>query len=171
MPEDLVKNKAVHLPQTSSCEVLKIYSTRHHTICKGNVRSKTSTHVLPWTPHLTPHTLHPTPTPHTPHLAPHTLCPTPVTLQSTPHIHDIARKGKGKGGGFYGLVSGAKRHSPDYTQLPPGHRTCSFISHLNFPGSIQPMQLPLSAHGTIQTHKPSLSYQVPTYSWVSRVHV
>ena len=28
----------------------------------------------------------------------------------------------------YGLVSGAKRHSADYTQLPPGHRTCSFIS-------------------------------------------
>ena len=31
-----------------------------------------------------------------------------------------------------------KRHSPDFTQLPSGHRTCSFISHLNFPGSIQP---------------------------------
>ena len=31
--------------------------------------------------------------------------------------------------------------------------------------------LPFSAHGIIQTHKPSLSYQVPTYSWVKRVHV
>ena len=38
----------------------------------------------------------------------------------------------------YSLVSSAKRHSPDVTQLPPGHRTCSFISHLNSPGSIQP---------------------------------
>ena len=33
-----------------------------------------------------------------------------------------------------------KRHSPDFTQLPPGHRTCSFISHFkfNFPGSNSP---------------------------------
>ena len=38
----------------------------------------------------------------------------------------------------YSLVSSAKRYSPDFTQLLPGHRTCSFISHLNFPGSIQP---------------------------------
>ena len=38
----------------------------------------------------------------------------------------------------YSLVSGAKRHSPDYTQLPSGHRTCSFLRHLNSPGSIQP---------------------------------
>ena len=38
----------------------------------------------------------------------------------------------------YSLVSSAKRHSSDFTQLPPGHRTSSFISHLNSPGSIQP---------------------------------
>ena len=38
----------------------------------------------------------------------------------------------------YSLVSSAKRYSPDFTQLRPGHRTCSFISHLNSPGSIQP---------------------------------
>ena len=38
----------------------------------------------------------------------------------------------------YSLVSSAKRYSPDFTQLPPGNRTCSFISHLNSPGSIQP---------------------------------
>ena len=38
----------------------------------------------------------------------------------------------------YSLVSSANRYSPDFTQLPPGHRTCSFISHLNSPGSIQP---------------------------------
>ena len=56
----------------------------------------------------------------------------------------------------YSLVSNAKRDSPDFTQLPPGHRTCSFISHLNSPGSIQP-GCHFSAHGTIQTYKPSLS--------------
>ena len=38
----------------------------------------------------------------------------------------------------YSLVSSALRHSPDFSQLAPGHRTCSFISHLNFPGSKQP---------------------------------
>ena len=38
----------------------------------------------------------------------------------------------------YSLVSSAKRHSADFTQLPPGHRAASFISHLNSPGSIQP---------------------------------
>ena len=38
----------------------------------------------------------------------------------------------------YSLVSSAKHHSPDFIQLPPGHRTCSFIGHLNFPRSIQP---------------------------------
>ena len=38
----------------------------------------------------------------------------------------------------YSLVSSAKRYSPDFTQLPPSHRTCPFISHLNSPGSIQP---------------------------------
>ena len=37
----------------------------------------------------------------------------------------------------YSLVSSTKRYSPDITQLSPGHRTCSYISHLNFPGSIQ----------------------------------
>ena len=38
----------------------------------------------------------------------------------------------------YSLVSSAKRHSPDFTQLSPGHRTCSFISHLNSPGAYSP---------------------------------
>ena len=38
----------------------------------------------------------------------------------------------------YSVVSSAKRHSPGCTQLPPGHRICSFISHLNSTGSIQP---------------------------------
>ena len=40
--------------------------------------------------------------------------------------------------GVYGLVPGAKRHSPDHTQLSPGRRICSFISHLNSPGRIKP---------------------------------
>ena len=38
----------------------------------------------------------------------------------------------------YSLVSSAKRHSPHFTQLSPGHRTCSFISHFNSLGSIRP---------------------------------
>ena len=33
----------------------------------------------------------------------------------------------------YSLASSVKRHSPDFTQLPLRHRTCSFISHLNSP--------------------------------------
>ena len=40
----------------------------------------------------------------------------------------------------YSLVSTSNRYSSDFTQLPPGHRTCSFISHLNFPGSIYSAQ-------------------------------
>ena len=32
-------------------------------------------------------------------------------------------------------------------------------------------RLPFPAHRTIQTHKPLVSYQVSTYSWVKRVHV
>ena len=39
---------------------------------------------------------------------------------------------------FYSLVSGAKHHSPGFTQLPPGQRACSFISDLNSVWSIQP---------------------------------
>ena len=31
-----------------------------------------------------------------------------------------------------------KHYSPDFTHLAPGHSTCSFINHLNSPGSIQP---------------------------------
>ena len=38
----------------------------------------------------------------------------------------------------YSLASSAKRHSPNFTHLPPDPRTCSFISHLSSPGSIQP---------------------------------
>ena len=32
---------------------------------------------------------------------------------------------------IYSLVSSVKRCSPDFTQLVPGHTTCSFLSHLN----------------------------------------
>ena len=38
----------------------------------------------------------------------------------------------------YSLISSAKRYSSNFTQLFTGHRTCSFISHPNSPGSIQP---------------------------------
>ena len=38
----------------------------------------------------------------------------------------------------YNLASSTKHHSPNFMQLPPGHRTWSFIGHLNSPGSIQP---------------------------------
>ena len=36
------------------------------------------------------------------------------------------------------LVYSAKRYSPNFTQLPLGHRTCSFISCLSSPGSTEP---------------------------------
>ena len=73
----------------------------------------------------------------------------------------------------YSLVSSAKRHLPDFTQLPPGHRICSFIHKPSQLLGEHTARLPFPAHRTIQTHKPSLSYQVPTltYSWVERVHV
>ena len=58
----------------------------------------------------------------------------------------------------YGLVylAGSATH---YTQLPPGHRTCSFICHLNSPGSIQPC-FHHSAGNCSNTQKPCVSYQV-----------
>ena len=61
----------------------------------------------------------------------------------------------------YSLVSSTKNCLPNFTQLPPGHRTCSFISHLNSIPREHTAWLPFLAHGTIQTRKPSLSYQVP----------
>ena len=70
----------------------------------------------------------------------------------------------------YGLVSGTKCHSPNYTQLSPGHRTCPFISHLNSPGSTQHC-CHHSAGNYSNAQKPSLSYQAPSYSWVLRVHM
>ena len=39
----------------------------------------------------------------------------------------------------HSVISSGKHHSPDFTQCElPRHRTCSFISHLNSPGSIRP---------------------------------
>ena len=55
-------------------------------------------------------------------------------------------------------------------QLPPGHRTCSLISHFNSLGTIHPC----CHHGAgncSTAHKSQLSYQVPTSSWVERVHM
>ena len=52
----------------------------------------------------------------------------------------------------YSLVSSAKCHSGDFAQLPPSHRTCSFVSHLNFLRE-HTARLSFSAHGTVQTHR------------------
>ena len=38
----------------------------------------------------------------------------------------------------YSLVSSASTTRPTSHNYPPGHRTCSFMSHLNSPGIIQP---------------------------------
>ena len=73
--------------------------------------------------------------------------------------------------GGYSLVSSAKGHSHDFTQLPPGHRTCSSISHLNSPGSTQPGCQFWRTELVEYTGLHYMSYQVPTYSWVERVHV
>ena len=70
----------------------------------------------------------------------------------------------------YSLVSSAKRHSPDFTQLPRPWSQDLFVHTPSQLPREHTAWLPFSAHGTIQTHKPSLSYQVPTYSWVERVH-
>ena len=51
----------------------------------------------------------------------------------------VAVKGKKRKVKVYSLVSRAKCHSLNFTQLIlPRHRSCSYISHLNSPGSIQP---------------------------------
>ena len=71
----------------------------------------------------------------------------------------------------YNLVSRAKRYWPDFTQLPPTHRTCSFISHLNSPGRIQPgchfQHRELFKHTSL--HCP-VRYPL-TQTWVETVHV
>ena len=69
----------------------------------------------------------------------------------------------------YSLVPSAKRSSPEFYTTTPRQRTCPLIRHLNCQGSIQPC-CHFRCTETIQTHKPSLSYHVPTYSWVERVH-
>ena len=58
--------------------------------------------------------------------------------------------------------------SPDFTQLPPGH--VAFSLAFSTPQE-HTAWLPFWRPETIQTHKPSLSYQVPTYPWAERVHV
>ena len=88
----------------------------------------------------------------------------------TDHVRKLTERDKGKVNvKVYGLVSGAKRHSPDYTRLPTGRRICSFISRLNSLESIKPC----CHHGAgncLNIRKSSLSYQVPTYSWIEIVH-
>ena len=70
----------------------------------------------------------------------------------------------------YSLVSSANRYSPRLHTMTPWSQDLFIHKPSQFPGE-HTARLPFSAHGTIQTHKPSLSYQVPTYSWVERVHV
>ena len=70
----------------------------------------------------------------------------------------------------YSLVSSAKRYSPDFTQLTPWSQDLFIHKPSQLPRD-HTARVPFLAHGTIQTHKLSLSYQVPTYSWVERVHV
>ena len=82
----------------------------------------------------------------------------------------ITVKGEGKSAGFivwYLARSAIRPTSHNYTLW-----SLDLFVHepSQLPGK-HTVWLPLSAHGTIQTHKLSLSYQVPTYSWVERVHV
>ena len=59
---------------------------------------------------------------------------------------------------------------PDFTQLPPGYGTLFIHTPSQLPGGgYSPAAIP--AHRTIQTHKPSLSYQVRTYCCAERLHV
>ena len=67
----------------------------------------------------------------------------------------------------YSLVSSAKRHSPNLT---PWSQDLLIHKPSQLPGE-HTARLPFPAHRTIQTHEPSLSYQLPTYLWVSRMHV
>ena len=55
------------------------------------------------------------------------------------------------------------------TTRPTSHISPWLSDQLN-PGSIQPL-LPFSALRTAQSHKPSLSNQVPIHSWIERVHM
>ena len=63
------------------------------------------------------------------------------------------------------------RYSPNFTQLLPDHRTCSFLKPSQLPRE-HAAQIPFSGTQTLFKHT-SLPcfYQVPTYSWVERVHV
>ena len=56
-----------------------------------------------------------------------------------------------------------------FPSIFPGYRTCSFQYQFNSLGSICPAAI--TALVTIQTHKQSLSNQVPVHSWVQRVHI
>ena len=64
----------------------------------------------------------------------------------------------------YNPVSREERNLSDF------HTTCSLISRLNSPGSMQP-GTHFRRTETIQTYIPSVSYQIPTYSGVERVDV
>ena len=70
----------------------------------------------------------------------------------------------------YSLVFSAKRYSPDFTQLPPGHRTCSVgVGHGSHPVVTQRTRLTLSSqtgHTPLQTSRSSTaSTQAVTIAW------
>ena len=81
----------------------------------------------------------------------------------------IQFKGKQVNVEVYSLVSSAKRYSPHFT-ITPWSQDPLIHKPSQLPGE-HTARLPFPAHRTIQTHKPSLSCQVPTYSWVEGVHV
>ena len=76
---------------------------------------------------------------------------------------------KGKGGGLQSGISAAL--SPDFTQLPPDHRTHSFLYPSQLPGPRTACMAAISSTQRVSNTQASLSYLVPIYSWVKRAHV
>ena len=74
------------------------------------------------------------------------------------------------GGGGEETTCSQRLNSACIDNCCPGYRTCSFQYQLNSLGSIHPC-CHITALVTIQTHKESLSSQVPIHSWVERVHI
>ena len=65
----------------------------------------------------------------------------------------------------------AKRNSPAFHAISPWSHDLSTHKSSQLPEE-HTARLPLPAHRNyLNTQKPSLSYQVPTYSWIERVHV
>ena len=76
-------------------------------------------------------------------------------------------EGGGGGGGFWYLAQSAIR--PTTHTCTPWSQDLFIYKPSQLPRE-HTTRLPFQAHETIQTHKLSLSYQVPSYSWVERMH-